>query len=234
MSAEGPVYLDYAATTPVDPRVAARMVECLCAEGTFGNPASMHSYGRAARARVEAARVQVAALIGARAHDVIFTSGRDRGEQSRHPRHGARRARGARRAGAARDYGAHRAQGGARSVPPARARGRRGDLPGARVAGPHHSRAVARRRCGPRPCWSRSCTPTTRPARCRTSRPSARCAARTARRCTSMRRRVPASCPSTWWRWASTCCHSPPTSSTVPRGSARSTCRPRAAPACSR
>jgi cysteine desulfurase len=75
MSAGEQVYLDYAATTPVDPRVAARMMECLGAEGTFGNPASMHSYGRAARARVEAARVQVAGLIGARAQDVIFTSG---------------------------------------------------------------------------------------------------------------------------------------------------------------
>ncbi len=75
MSGPGPVYLDYAATTPVDPRVAARMVECLGAEGVFGNPASTHAYGRAARARVEAARGQVAALIGARASDVIFTSG---------------------------------------------------------------------------------------------------------------------------------------------------------------
>lgn len=75
MSAAGPIYLDYAATTPVDPRVAALMAECLCAEGVFGNPASTHAYGRAARARVEAARGQVAALIGARAGDVIFTSG---------------------------------------------------------------------------------------------------------------------------------------------------------------
>jgi cysteine desulfurase len=70
-----PVYLDYAATTPVDARVAERMAECLTAEGTFGNPASTHAYGRAARARVEAARAQAAALIGARSGDVIFTSG---------------------------------------------------------------------------------------------------------------------------------------------------------------
>jgi cysteine desulfurase len=75
MSTGEQVYLDYAATTPVDPQVAACMIECLCADSTFGNPASMHSYGRAARARVEAARAQVAALIGARAPDVIFTSG---------------------------------------------------------------------------------------------------------------------------------------------------------------
>ena len=75
MSGAAQVYLDYAATTPVDPLVAARMMECLCADSIFGNQASMHSYGRAARARVEAARAQVAALIGARAPDVIFTSG---------------------------------------------------------------------------------------------------------------------------------------------------------------
>lgn len=75
MSAAGPIYLDYAATTPSDPRVAACMAECLCADGVFGNPASTHSYGRAARARVEAARTQVAALIGARAPDLVFTSG---------------------------------------------------------------------------------------------------------------------------------------------------------------
>jgi cysteine desulfurase len=75
MSGTGPVYLDYAATTPVDVRVAACMAECMCADTVFGNPASTHSFGRAARARVEAARAQVAALIGARAPEVIFTSG---------------------------------------------------------------------------------------------------------------------------------------------------------------
>ena len=75
MSAVGPIYLDYAATTPVDARVAARMAECLGAEGMFGNPASTHSFGRLARAQVEAARAQVAALIGARAPDLVFTSG---------------------------------------------------------------------------------------------------------------------------------------------------------------
>ncbi|HVN98750.1 MAG TPA: aminotransferase class V-fold PLP-dependent enzyme [Steroidobacteraceae bacterium] len=69
------IYLDYAATTPVDPLVAEAMAGCLTAEGVFGNPASTHRYGREARARVEAARAQVAALIGARPGDVIFTSG---------------------------------------------------------------------------------------------------------------------------------------------------------------
>jgi len=75
MSAGGVIYLDYAATTPVDPRVAACMAECLGVDGDFGNPASTHAFGRAARARVEAARVQVAALIGAPAPDLVFTSG---------------------------------------------------------------------------------------------------------------------------------------------------------------
>ena len=75
MSALAPVYLDYAATTPVDPRVAAAMTECLTLTGVFGNPASQHHYGRLARARVESARAQVAALIGAAAPQIIWTSG---------------------------------------------------------------------------------------------------------------------------------------------------------------
>jgi cysteine desulfurase len=79
MTGEGmtdePVYLDYAATAPVDPRVAAAMNECLTREGVFGNPASQHHYGRLARARVERARSQVAALIGAPAPQIIWTSG---------------------------------------------------------------------------------------------------------------------------------------------------------------
>jgi cysteine desulfurase len=69
-------YLDYAATTPVDPRVAARMAECLTRDGTFGNPGSAsHAYGEAASAAVEAARAQVAVAVGAQAADVVFTSG---------------------------------------------------------------------------------------------------------------------------------------------------------------
>jgi cysteine desulfurase len=74
MSAD-PIYMDYAATTPVDPRVAAAMNECLTRSGVFGNPASQHVFGRRARARVEAARAQVAGLIGAPAAQIIWTSG---------------------------------------------------------------------------------------------------------------------------------------------------------------
>ncbi len=72
----GPVYLDYAATTPVDPCVAAEMMDCLTAEGVFGNPSSaIHAYGREARERVERARAEVAALLGAEPDRLVFTSG---------------------------------------------------------------------------------------------------------------------------------------------------------------
>jgi cysteine desulfurase len=70
------VYLDYAATTPVAPEVALRMGECLTAEGVFGNPSSVvHDYGARAAALVEAARAQVAACVGARPEEVVWTSG---------------------------------------------------------------------------------------------------------------------------------------------------------------
>ena len=69
------VYLDYAATTPVDSRVADAMAECLRHEGVFGNPASRHSFGRDATERVEAARESVASLIGAEASEIVWTSG---------------------------------------------------------------------------------------------------------------------------------------------------------------
>jgi cysteine desulfurase len=70
------IYLDYAATTPVDPRVAAAMAECLTDAHAQANPASVtHGPGLAARQRVEAARAEVAALIGAGPAEIIFTSG---------------------------------------------------------------------------------------------------------------------------------------------------------------
>ncbi|HQW08022.1 MAG TPA: aminotransferase class V-fold PLP-dependent enzyme [Steroidobacteraceae bacterium] len=71
-----PVYLDNAATTAVDPRVAAEMAACLTEEGVYGNPSSTtHVYGREAARRVEAARAEVAALIGAQPGEIVFTSG---------------------------------------------------------------------------------------------------------------------------------------------------------------
>jgi cysteine desulfurase len=69
------IYLDYAATTPVDPRVAEKMATCLTGDGLFANPASMHAPGRAARGAVEAARGQVAGLINATPLEIVFTSG---------------------------------------------------------------------------------------------------------------------------------------------------------------
>ena len=71
-----PVYLDYAATTPVAPEVAAHMAQCLTLEGTFANPASRsHVYGWQAEEIVEEARAQVAALINADTREIVWTSG---------------------------------------------------------------------------------------------------------------------------------------------------------------
>lgn len=71
-----PVYLDYAATTPVAPQVAERMAECLTLEGTFANPASRsHLYGWQAEEQVEEARAQVAALINADPREIVWASG---------------------------------------------------------------------------------------------------------------------------------------------------------------
>ena len=70
------IYLDYAATTPVDPRVADVMIECLRPSGEQGNPSSAgHEYGRRARALCEKARAQVAKAIGARPECIVWTSG---------------------------------------------------------------------------------------------------------------------------------------------------------------
>jgi cysteine desulfurase len=66
------IYFDNAATTPLDPRVRAAMQPYL--DGDFGNPSSLHSEGRAARAAVEQARRHVAALVNAPENGVIFTA----------------------------------------------------------------------------------------------------------------------------------------------------------------
>ncbi|PHQ58449.1 MAG: IscS subfamily cysteine desulfurase [Porticoccus sp.] len=71
-----PIYLDYSATTPVDPRVATKMSGCLTNDGIFGNPASRsHSFGWQAEAAVEEARTQVAELVNADPREIIWTSG---------------------------------------------------------------------------------------------------------------------------------------------------------------
>lgn len=71
-----PIYLDYSATTPVDPRVAERMAACLTMDGNFGNAASRsHAFGWQAEASVEEARKQVADLINADPREIVWTSG---------------------------------------------------------------------------------------------------------------------------------------------------------------
>lgn len=70
------IYFDYAATTPVDPRVAQKMSECLLAEGKFGNPASRsHKFGWEAEEAVEVARRQVADLLNCDPREIVWTSG---------------------------------------------------------------------------------------------------------------------------------------------------------------
>lgn len=71
-----PIYFDYSATTPVDPRVADKMIECLTMDGNFGNPASRsHVYGWKAEEAVETARRQVADLLNADPREIVWTSG---------------------------------------------------------------------------------------------------------------------------------------------------------------
>jgi cysteine desulfurase len=71
-----PIYLDYSATTPVDPRVAESMCRYLTPDGIFGNPASSsHSFGWAAEDAVKQARQDVADLINADSREIVWTSG---------------------------------------------------------------------------------------------------------------------------------------------------------------
>ncbi|AUB68857.1 IscS subfamily cysteine desulfurase [Legionella pneumophila] len=71
-----PIYFDYMATTPVDPRVVEQMIKYLGPEGDFGNPASVtHEYGRIASMAVEQARSQIAETINASPQEIVFTSG---------------------------------------------------------------------------------------------------------------------------------------------------------------
>jgi cysteine desulfurase len=71
-----PIYMDYSATTPVDPRVAEAMCACLTPDGVFGNPASRsHDFGWKAEAAVDRARRQVADLVNADPKEIVWTSG---------------------------------------------------------------------------------------------------------------------------------------------------------------
>ena len=76
MSVTTPIYLDYSATTPVDPRVADKMCSYLTTDGQFGNPASRsHAFGWDAEAAVEEARGHVAALVNVDPKEIVWTSG---------------------------------------------------------------------------------------------------------------------------------------------------------------
>ncbi|MGD2073340.1 MAG: IscS subfamily cysteine desulfurase [Gammaproteobacteria bacterium] len=76
MNLKTPIYLDYSATTPVDPRVAEKMCAYLTPDGRFGNPASRsHAFGWDAESAVEEARGHVAALVNADPKEIIWTSG---------------------------------------------------------------------------------------------------------------------------------------------------------------
>jgi len=70
-----PVYLDYAASWPVHPEVAAAMAACLGPDGPHANPSSAHAEGNRAAAAIDRARKQVAALVGAPPESIVFTSG---------------------------------------------------------------------------------------------------------------------------------------------------------------
>lgn len=70
-----PLYLDYAASTPVDEKVVEKMIQCLSMEGAFGNPSSNHQFGASAKQLIDAARESIAALLQATARQIIFTSG---------------------------------------------------------------------------------------------------------------------------------------------------------------
>jgi len=71
-----PIYFDYSATTPVDPRVVEKMMHCLSMDGNFGNPASRsHLFGWKAEEAVEEARQHVADLVNCDPREIVWTSG---------------------------------------------------------------------------------------------------------------------------------------------------------------
>jgi cysteine desulfurase len=70
---EKPVYLDYNATTPIDPRVVDAMLPYLYEK--FGNPSSSHAFGVEAKLGVDNARREIAEMLGCSSEEIIFTSG---------------------------------------------------------------------------------------------------------------------------------------------------------------
>lgn len=76
MKKQRTIYLDYMATTPIDPNVIPKMLDCMSYDGNFGNPSSyQHAYGQKAAHIVAQSRQQIADVIGASSEEIIFTSG---------------------------------------------------------------------------------------------------------------------------------------------------------------
>jgi cysteine desulfurase len=198
MTPHFPIYMDYGATTPVDPRVVDAMIPWL--REHFGNPASRsHAWGWEAEEAVEKAREQVAALIGADPREIVWTSGATESNNlaikgAAHFYKDARQAP---------HHGEDRAQGHAGHDARAGAPGLRGHLP----------RRAGRRPARPGRVQGRAAPDTILVSVMLVNNeigviqdipPSARCAASAASSSTSTPRRPPARWPSTWPRCRST------------------------------
>ena len=198
-----PIYLDNHATTRVDPRVVEAMLPYFTE--IYGNPGSTtHGFGAAAKDAVDEARTKVAAAIGAKAKEIVWTSGATesnnlaiRGVAEKHGR--SRAARHQRHDGTS---------GGARSAGEAGPAGIRNHAPAGHGRAESAGRADSTSINWPRPSattrsWSRSCSPTTRSGPFSPWPRSAGCANSGACCCTPMPRRPWARSRSTWKPWAS-------------------------------